>query len=65
MSEPEQLLSLQTAANCFGVCVRTVYRLIDEGQLPRPIKIRGCSRLPLSAVNAYLRKIGVPVGEHT
>lgn len=59
MNNVERLVSLKTAAESLGVCVRTVYRLIDEGKLPRPVKVRGCSRLPLSAVTAYLRSLGI------
>jgi excisionase family DNA binding protein len=61
LNDPLRLVSLQYAADLLGVCVRTVYRLIDEGELPRPFKVRGCSRLPLAAVNAYLEKLGVAV----
>ena len=56
-----RLISLQHAARILEVSVRTVYRLIDEGEFPKPVKVRGCSRLPLAAVNAYLEKLGVPV----
>lgn len=59
MSDPECLVSLQSAARCLDVCVRTIYRIIDQGDLPKPIKVRGCSRLPISAINSYLSKLGV------
>jgi excisionase family DNA binding protein len=55
------LLSLREAALMMHICVRTVYRMIDEGELPEVIKVRSRSFLPLSAVNSYLRKLGVPV----
>ena len=61
MNNLEQLLSLKSAAERLGVCVRTVYRLIDDGELPKPVKIRGCSRLPVSSLNTYLQKLGVVV----
>lgn len=57
-----RLISLQGAARILGVSVRTVYRLIDEGVLSRPVKVRGCSRLPLAAVNAYLERLGIAIG---
>jgi excisionase family DNA binding protein len=55
------LVSLREAALMMHICVRTVYRMIDEGELPKVVKVRSRSFLPLSAICAYLRKIGGPV----
>lgn len=57
------IVSLREAARMIRACVRTVYRLIDDEQLPRPIKIRSRSFLPTSAVFAYLVKQGLPPPE--
>ncbi len=60
MSQSLEMVSLREAANIIRACLRTIYRLIDDGELPRPIKIRSRSFLPLSAVRAYLVKQGFP-----
>lgn len=39
-------------ADYFAISVRTVYRLIDEGELKRT-KIRGCLRIPHDEINRY------------
>lgn len=58
-ARPEpQIVSLREAAEMLRACVRTVYRLIDDGELPRPIKIRSRSFLLRSAVLSYLVKQG-------
>ena len=55
-----ELVSLREAAAMIRACVRTVYRLIDDGELPRPIKIRSRSFLPLATVRDFLIKQGLP-----
>ena len=55
-----ELVSLREAAAMIRACVRTVYRLIDDGQLPRPIKIRARSYLPYVAIRDYLVRQGLP-----
>jgi predicted DNA-binding transcriptional regulator AlpA len=63
MSIGIDMVSLPEAARMIRACVRTVYRLIDDGELPRPIKIRSRSFLPVSAVVGYLVKQGLPEPE--
>lgn len=58
-----EIVSLREAGRMIRACVRTVYRLIDDGALPPPIKIRSRSFLPASAVRAYLVKQGLPEPE--
>ena len=60
MNEKSELLTVGEAARMIRVCVRTVYRMIDEGQLPRLIKIRSRSFLVRSDLVAYLVKQGLP-----
>jgi len=43
-------------AEYFSISVRTVYRLIEEGELSR-VKIRGCLRIPLGEINRYEGKL--------
>ena len=55
-----EMVSLGEAAKMIRASVRTVYRLIDDGELPQPIKIRARSFLPRCAVVAYLVRQGFP-----
>ena len=55
----EPLLSIREVADQLRVCVRTIYRLIDEGKLPFPVKIGSRSLIPVSAVVAYLKSAGL------
>jgi excisionase family DNA binding protein len=49
-------------AEYFAISVRTVYRLIDEGQLNRT-RIRGCPRVPLAEIRRYERELEGRMGE--
>lgn len=42
---PSGLCTVREAAEALGVCARTVYRLIEEGDLPAA-RIRGAWRIP-------------------
>ena len=42
-------------AEIFGVSPRTIYREIEDGNL-RAIRIRGSLRVPLSELEAYLKR---------
>jgi len=43
-------------AEYFAISVRTVYRLIDEGELSR-VKIRGCLRIPIWEIERYKEEL--------
>jgi len=55
----EPLLSVREVATQLRVCVRSIYRRIDEGKLPLPVKIGARSLIPVSAVAAYLKSAGL------
>jgi len=55
----EPLLSIREVAKELRVCVRSIYRRIDEGKLPLPVKIGARSLIPESAVEAYLKSAGL------
>jgi predicted DNA-binding transcriptional regulator AlpA len=63
ITKQPELVSLRETARMIRSCVRTVYRLIDDGELPRPIKIRARSFLPASAIRAFLVRQGLPESE--
>jgi len=53
----KQYLRVDEVAEYFCISVRTVYRLIDEGELKRT-KIRGCLRIPLWEIARYEKELG-------
>lgn len=54
----ERLVSLNETANMFGgVSVKTVRRMIAAGQLPAPVKVMSCSKLPLSEVLGCIERL--------
>lgn len=50
----QRWLSYADLAERLGVCERTIRRDVDEGKLPKPIKIRGCVRFDWLEVAAVL-----------
>ena len=54
----ERLVSLAETAERFGgVSIKTVRRLIAAGELPAPVKVMSCSKLPLSEVLACIERL--------
>ena len=49
-------------AEYFSISLRTVYRLIDEGELRRT-KIRGCLRIPVWEIERYENKLKKQMAE--
>ncbi len=47
---------VEEVAEYFAVSVRTVYRLIDEGDL-RANRIRGCLRVSVEEIMSYAERI--------
>jgi excisionase family DNA binding protein len=57
LSKPiKQYFRVEEVADYFSISVRTVYRLIDEGELKR-MKIRGCLRVPLWEIERYEKEL--------
>jgi len=52
----KQYYRVDEVAEYFSISVRTVYRLIDEGELRRT-KIRGCSRVPVTEIQRYEKEL--------
>jgi len=52
----KQYYRVDEVAEYFAVSVRSVYRLIDEGELKRT-KIRGCLRIPLWEIERYEKEL--------
>jgi excisionase family DNA binding protein len=54
-NDNELLLTLEECATRLSMSIRTIYREIAAGHFPRPVKIRRLSRVPVSALEAYVR----------
>jgi predicted DNA-binding transcriptional regulator AlpA len=53
----ERLIGLPVVINLLGVCARTVRRMVDRGEFPKPVKVAGCVRFFQSDVAAYLNRL--------
>ena len=53
----DTLIPLRVAAAKLGICVRTLRRLGERGELQRPVKVGRCSRVPLSEILAYMNRL--------
>ena len=51
-NSPFKNYRVDEVADYFAISVRTVYRLIEEGELMRT-KIRGCLRIPVWEIERY------------
>ena len=56
ISPLKRYLRVDEVADYFNVSTRTIYRLIEEGELPR-VKIRGCLRIPIWEIEKYEEKL--------
>jgi excisionase family DNA binding protein len=52
----KQYYRVDEVVDYFAISVRTVYRLIDEGELKRT-KIRGCLRIPVWEIERYEKEL--------
>lgn len=57
MNAPESLIPLPEVARRLACTVRTVWRMIAKGELPRPIKLGKCAALPASELEAFIHRI--------
>lgn len=55
-SPSKKYYRVDEVADYFAISVRTVYRLIDEGELKRT-KIRGCLRIPMWKIERYEKEL--------
>ena len=50
----ERLIDVGEAAKILSVSRRTLYRLIDSGQLPPPVKVGRSTRIVASEITDYI-----------
>ena len=48
------MLTVHDVARMLNCSVRTVYRLVDTGRMPRPVKLGGMVRWPREAVESWI-----------
>ena len=53
----ERLLSLAEVARLLGVCSRTVRRLIQKQEFPKPVKIGACLRFYENEIRGYIEQL--------
>ena len=54
-----KLVSVNDAAKLMSISRRTVERLISSGDLPRPLKIGGCSRFRIKDITGYIERMEI------
>lgn len=57
VSEEPLLLRVSEAARLLSVSKRTLYRLWDGGELPRPRKVKGSTRVLRSDIEDYVNRL--------
>ena len=55
VNSEQRWLRYRDVAARIGVCARTVRRDVDAGELPKPIKVRGCVLFDWQEVAAALK----------
>jgi excisionase family DNA binding protein len=53
------LITLDDAAAQLSISRRTLEREIRKGRFPKPVKIGGLSRVPITAVRSYVNALSV------
>jgi predicted DNA-binding transcriptional regulator AlpA len=53
----DKLLDLKTVSENLGIAVRTVWRGVQKGELPRPVKVGRCTRWFTSEIEAYKARL--------
>jgi excisionase family DNA binding protein len=61
VSEPIQWMGTREACERLGVTLRTLYRFIDEGQLPA-YKMGRVIRLQAAELDAFIERMRIPPG---
>ena len=56
LREGDRLMRVDEVAFKLGISVRSVWRLIASDEFPNCVKLRRCVRLPLSDIQAFVKK---------
>lgn len=52
----QRLIRLRAAAEMLGVSLRTLYRIVADGQL-RIVRVRGCACIASTQLEQYMRQL--------
>jgi excisionase family DNA binding protein len=52
--ETSAMLAVHGVARLLGCSTRTVYRLVDSGRMPRPVKLGALVRWPREVVESWI-----------
>ena len=55
--EAKRLITVREAATILGISQRTMYRLIDMGKAPAPVKLGRATRLVRTEVDKYIEQL--------
>lgn len=55
--QEDRLISLAEAGERLSLSKRAIYRLIAKGDLPRPVKVGGATRLYASEISTFLETL--------
>jgi excisionase family DNA binding protein len=50
------MLTVHDVARMLNCSTRTVYRLVDSGRMPKPVKLNALVRWPREAVEGWIRQ---------
>ena len=53
-TSPRRLLDVQEVANLLGCSDRHVYRMVDKGRMPKPVKLGSLNRWPTKAIDEWI-----------
>ena len=53
-ASPLRLLDVRELAQLLGCSQRHVYRLVDSGRMPRPVKLGGLNRRPIKTIEDWI-----------
>lgn len=53
----DRLLTAKEVATKLGICIRGVWRGVQNGELPAPVKVGRCSRFVLSEIDGAINAL--------
>lgn len=53
----DRFIGLRELAETLDVTTRTVYRMIQSGLIPKPVKVGHSVRFPVSDVESYIERL--------
>jgi excisionase family DNA binding protein len=54
---PRQLIAVRGVAEMLGVSVSTVWRLRDQGLLPKAVRVGSCVRWRIGDIQRYIERL--------